>query len=132
MVSTGTSDSYSSSGHGGINNEMMWCHQLSLHLHPQSDTIMLSLHPLEVCCHALFTSTSTITHHHAPSPPLGSMLFCSLCIWVLNLTPSHFFTFSSYIVLLSSHLHPQFDIITLSLHLQKVCHPAFFASTSII
>ena len=132
MASMGINDSYSSSGHGGINNEMVWCHQLSLHLHPQSDTIMLPLHPLEVCCHALFTSMSTITHHHAPSPPLESMLSCSLRIWVLNLTPLRFFTSSSYVVLLSSHLHPQSDTITLSLHLQKVCHPAFFASTSTI
>ena len=106
MASTGTSDSYSSSSHSGINNEMVQCYQLSLHSHPQSDIIMLPLHPLEVRCHALFASTSTITHHHAPSPPLESMLSCSLCIQVLNLTPSRSFTFSSYIVLLSLHLHP--------------------------
>ena len=130
MVSVGTSDSYSSSSHGGINNEMVWCHQLSLHSHPQSDTIMLPLHPLGVRCHALFTSVSTITHHHAPSPPPESTLSCSLRIWVLNLTPSCSFTSSSYIVLLSSHLRPQSDTITRPLHLQEVHHPAFFASTS--
>ena len=132
MTSAGISDSYSSSGHSGINNEMVWCHQLSLHSHPQSDTIMLPLHSLGICCHALFTSAFTITHHHAPSPPPGSTLFCSLCIRVLNLTPSHSFTSSSYVVLLSSHLHPQSDTITLPLHLQKVRRPAFFASASTI
>ena len=132
MASMGTSDSYSSSGHGGINNEMVWCHQLSLHSHPQSDTIMLPLHPLGVHCHALFTSASTITHHYAPSPPPGSMLSCSLYIQVLNLTPSHSFTSSLYVVLLSSHPRPQFDTITLPLHLQEVCCPVLLASASSI
>ena len=106
MASTGTSDSYSSSSHSGINNEMVQCYQLSLHSHPQSDTIMLPLHPLGVRCHALFASMSTITHHHTPSLPPGSTLSCSLRIWVLNLTPSRSFTSSLYVVLLSSHLHP--------------------------
>ena len=106
-ASVGTSDSYSSSGHSGINNEMVRCHQLSLHSHPQSDTIMLPLHPLGVRCHALFASASTITHHHTPSPPPGSTLSCSLHIQVHNLTPSHFLsTFRKYIVLLSLHLPP--------------------------
>ena len=94
-VSAGTSNSYSSSGHSSINNEMVWCHQLSLHSHPQSNTIMLPLHPLGVHYHALFTSTSTITHHHASSPPPGSTLSCSLCIWIHNLTPSHSLSTSS-------------------------------------
>ena len=40
-ASVGTSDSYSSSSHGSINNEMVRCHQLSLHSHSQSNTIML-------------------------------------------------------------------------------------------
>ena len=34
MVSVGTSNSCSSSSYSGINNEMVQCHQLSLHSHP--------------------------------------------------------------------------------------------------
>ena len=116
MASMGTSDSYSSSGHSGINNEMVRCHQLSLHSHPQSDTIMLPLHPLGVRCHALFASASTIWHHHAPSPPVRTLSY-SLRICVLDLTPSHFlFTSRKYVVLLSLHPPPQSDTIML-LHL---------------
>ena len=106
---------------------------LSLHPGPQSNIITHSLHLQLVSHPALFASGSTIWHHYTPSPPPGSASSCSLCIWVHNLTPSRSLSTSSwYIVLLCSHLGPQSDTITLSLHLQEVRLPALFTSGSTI
>ena len=82
---------------------------------------------------ALFASTSSIWHHHAPSPSLGGTLSCSLHIHIHNHTPSRSLSTSrKYIVLLSLHLGPQSDTITHSLHLQEVHLPALFTSRSTI
>ena len=106
---------------------------LSSHPGRQSDTITLPLHLQRVRRPTLFASGSTISHHHALSLHPESMSSCSLRIQVHNLTPSHSLSTSSwYVVLLSSHLGPQSHTIPLPLRLQRVRHPALFASGSTI
>ena len=86
-----------------------------------------------ICCPTLSASASSIWCHYAFFSPLESMLSCFLCIHLHNLTPSYFFfIFSLYVVLLSLHPHPQSNVITLPLHLQKVCCPILLTSASSI